>query len=45
MINDDTAEKLNKIKPYDLDQATRISGISMSDILAIKIYLDKKNSI
>ena len=38
-------EKLNKIKPYDLDQATRISGISMSDILAIKIYLDKKNSI
>lgn len=35
-------DKLNKIKPHDLDQATRISGINMSDILSIKLFFDKK---
>ncbi|MGL4948484.1 MAG: tRNA uridine-5-carboxymethylaminomethyl(34) synthesis enzyme MnmG [Mycoplasma sp.] len=34
-------DKLNKTKPEDLDQATRISGINISDILTIKLYLDK----
>ena len=34
-------EKLNKIKPLDLDQASRISGINMTDILAIKLYIEK----
>lgn len=33
-------DKLNKVKPDDLDQATRISGINVADILTIKFYLD-----
>jgi len=36
-------DKLNKIKPYDLDQATRISGINLTDIFNIKFFLDKLN--
>lgn len=35
-------DKLNKIKPHDLDQASRISGINTSDIINIKYFLDKK---
>ncbi len=34
-------DKLNKVKPDDLDQASRISGINISDIITIKVYLDK----
>lgn len=34
-------DKLNKIKPDDLDQVTRISGINISDIITIKLFLDK----
>lgn len=37
-------DKLNKIKPYDLDQASRISGINTSDIITIKFYFDKYKS-
>lgn len=36
-------DKLNKIKPHDLDQASRISGINTSDIINIKYYLEKNN--
>ena len=34
-------DKLNRIKPHDLDQASRISGINISDIINIKYFLDK----
>ncbi len=34
-------DKLNIIKPYDLDQATRISGINLTDIFNIKFFIDK----
>lgn len=34
-------DKLNKFKPDDLDQASKISGINFSDIFAIKLFLDK----
>lgn len=34
-------DKLNKVKPDDLDQASRISGINISDIITIKVFLDK----
>lgn len=34
-------DKLNTVHPEDLDQATRISGITIADILTIKLYLDK----
>lgn len=37
-------DKLNRIMPLDLDQASRISGINMTDIITIKLYLDKKIS-
>ncbi len=33
-------DKLNKIKPINLDQASRISGINLTDIARIKYYLD-----
>lgn len=35
-------DKLNKYKPDDLDQASRISGINISDIITLKLYIDKK---
>lgn len=35
-------DKLNRIRPHDLDQASRISGINISDIINIKFYFDKE---
>lgn len=34
-------EKLNDVKPLDLGQASRISGVSPADIAALMIYLEK----
>lgn len=36
-------EKLNKIKPTSLGQASRISGVNHTDITALMIYLKKNN--
>ena len=36
-------EKLNKIKPTSIGQATRISGVNPSDISVLMIYLRGKN--
>lgn len=33
-------DKLNKVLPLNLGQASRISGINMNDLVAIKYYLD-----
>jgi tRNA uridine 5-carboxymethylaminomethyl modification enzyme len=33
-------DKLNKIKPLTLDQAKRISGITLTDLVTIKYYLE-----
>jgi tRNA uridine 5-carboxymethylaminomethyl modification enzyme len=36
-------DKLNKIRPLNLNQAQRIQGINSSDIINIKYYIDKNN--
>lgn len=40
-LKNECIEKLNKIKPETLAQASRISGVSPSDITSIMIYLKK----
>ncbi|MCX4363801.1 MAG: tRNA uridine-5-carboxymethylaminomethyl(34) synthesis enzyme MnmG, partial [Clostridia bacterium] len=35
-------QKLNKIKPLNLAQASRISGVSPADITVLLVYLSKK---
>ena len=38
-------QKLNKIKPNSVGQASRISGVSPADISVLLIYLEQKNNI
>lgn len=40
-ISYETREKLNKIRPLDLDQASRISGVNLTDIVMIKYYIER----
>lgn len=39
-ISLEAVDKLNKIKPLTLDQASRVSGINLTDIIKIKFYLE-----
>lgn len=36
-------QKLNKIKPLSLGQASRISGVNPSDLMVLKTYLNQKS--
>jgi tRNA uridine 5-carboxymethylaminomethyl modification enzyme len=40
-LSNETKEKLNKIKPENLGQASRISGVSPSDISILMVYFSK----
>jgi tRNA uridine 5-carboxymethylaminomethyl modification enzyme len=36
-------QKLNKIKPYSVGQASRISGVSPADISVLLVYIEQQN--
>lgn len=44
-VSMEAREKLKKIKPETLGQASRISGISPSDVLGLQIYIERKKNI
>ena len=37
----EAAQKLNRIKPVSIGQASRISGVSPADINVLLVYLEK----
>ncbi|MDD3382471.1 MAG: tRNA uridine-5-carboxymethylaminomethyl(34) synthesis enzyme MnmG, partial [Bacilli bacterium] len=43
-IAKEAKEKLNKIKPLTLGQASRISGVNPSDIAVLLVYLEGKKN-
>ncbi|HZK33382.1 MAG TPA: tRNA uridine-5-carboxymethylaminomethyl(34) synthesis enzyme MnmG [Tissierellaceae bacterium] len=44
-LSNEATQKLNKIKPETLGQASRISGVSPSDINVILIYLEQQRRL
>ena len=40
-IRIEARQKLNQIKPYSIGQASRISGVSPSDISVLLVYLEQ----
>ena len=43
-IASEAREKLNKIKPTTLAQASRISGVNPADISILMVYLKRRNN-
>ena len=44
-LKKEAIEKLNRIKPENLGQASRIQGISPSDIWNIMVYFEKQKKL
>lgn len=42
-LSNEAIEKLNKIQPFTLQQASQISGINLPDLVAVKNFLEAKN--
>lgn len=42
-LSNEAREKLTKLQPVNLGQASRVSGVSPSDITALMIYLRQSN--
>ena len=38
-------QKMNKIKPISVGQASRISGVSPADVSVLLVYLEQMNEI
>ena len=43
-LSNEAKEKLNKVRPENLGQASRISGITPADISLLMVYIEKGNS-
>ena len=44
-ISREAKDKLSKIKPSSIGQASRIPGLSMCDLSLLAVYLQKSNSV
>lgn len=44
-LSNEAREKLNRIRPASVGQASRISGVSPADIAALVVYLMKEHSV
>ena len=44
-LSSESKEKLGKIKPENLGQAMRLSGVSLADIAVLSVYIEKERRV